>query len=162
MASFLLLSDVPLSVGEYTEEGIKAEEGASNKEQGESAEPEKEISASANDAEVPMEVGIGILLCLMQSLLRDDSPHVLTISVTVLCIFAFQTDLTVLFAYTVLFHCSLICPQQCAQPAEAAPQEAKSPVNSTEADEKKEEPEVKERTDEPMEVESKGISGEVV
>uniref|UniRef100_A0A8C3M6D9 Chromodomain-helicase-DNA-binding protein 4 n=1 Tax=Chrysolophus pictus TaxID=9089 RepID=A0A8C3M6D9_CHRPC len=34
-------------------------------------------------------------------------------------------------------------------------------LNSTEADEKKEEPEVKERTDEPMEVESKGISGEV-
>uniref|UniRef100_A0A8C3M3C7 Chromodomain-helicase-DNA-binding protein 4 n=1 Tax=Chrysolophus pictus TaxID=9089 RepID=A0A8C3M3C7_CHRPC len=43
---------------------------------------------------------------------------------------------------------------------QSPPQEAKSPVNSTEADEKKEEPEVKERTDEPMEVESKGISGE--
>uniref|UniRef100_A0A8C3M214 Chromodomain-helicase-DNA-binding protein 4 n=1 Tax=Chrysolophus pictus TaxID=9089 RepID=A0A8C3M214_CHRPC len=95
------------------------------------------------------------------SLLKDYSPHVLTISVMVLCIFAFQTDLTVLFAYAALFHYSLICPQQCAQPAETAPQEAKSPVNSTEADEKKEEPEVKERTDEPMEVESKGISGEV-
>ena len=98
MASFLLLSDVLLWLGKYTEEGIKTEEGASNKEQGESAEPEKELSASANDTEVPME---------------------------------------------------------CAQPAETAPQEAKSPVNSTEADEKKEEPEVKERTDEPMEVESK-------
>lgn len=92
------------------------------------------------------------------SLLKDDSPHVLTISVTVSCIFAFQTDLTVLFAYTALFHYSLIYPQQCAQPAETAPQETKSPVNSKEADEKKEEPEVKERTDEPMEVESKGIS----
>uniref|UniRef100_A0A8C8BHC9 Chromodomain-helicase-DNA-binding protein 4 n=1 Tax=Otus sunia TaxID=257818 RepID=A0A8C8BHC9_9STRI len=42
------------------------------------------------------------------------------------------------------------------------PGEAKSPVNLTEADEKKaEEPEVKERPDEPMEVESKGISREV-
>lgn len=40
---------------------------------------------------------------------------------------------------------------------ETPPQEAKSPVNSTEADEKKvEETEVKERPDEPMEVESKG------
>uniref|UniRef100_A0A8C8EE87 Chromodomain-helicase-DNA-binding protein 4 n=1 Tax=Otus sunia TaxID=257818 RepID=A0A8C8EE87_9STRI len=50
----------------------------------------------------------------------------------------------------------------CAQPVETPPQEAKSPVNLTEADEKKaEEPEVKERPDEPMEVESKGISREV-
>lgn len=49
------------------------------------------------------------------------------------------------------------CRQQCAQPVETPPQEAKSPVNSTEADEKKvEETEVKERPDEPMEVESKG------
>uniref|UniRef100_A0A8C8BIB7 Chromodomain-helicase-DNA-binding protein 4 n=1 Tax=Otus sunia TaxID=257818 RepID=A0A8C8BIB7_9STRI len=46
------------------------------------------------------------------------------------------------------------------QPNTPAP-EAKSPVNLTEADEKKaEEPEVKERPDEPMEVESKGISRE--
>lgn len=45
---------------------------------------------------------------------------------------------------------------ECAQPVETPPQEAKSPVNSTEADEKKvEETEVKERPDEPMEVESK-------
>lgn len=65
MTSFLLLSDVLLWLGKYTEEGIKAEEGASNKEQGESAEPEKELSASANDTEVPMEVGIGMLVCLM-------------------------------------------------------------------------------------------------
>uniref|UniRef100_A0A8C9ER20 Chromodomain-helicase-DNA-binding protein 4 n=1 Tax=Pavo cristatus TaxID=9049 RepID=A0A8C9ER20_PAVCR len=53
-------------------------EGASNKEQGESAEPEKELSASANDTEVPMEVGIGMRVCLMQlqmSLLKDDSAH---------------------------------------------------------------------------------------
>lgn len=67
-------SDVLLWLGEYTEEGIKAEEGASNKEQGESAEPEKELSASANDPEVPMEVGIGMLVCLMQfqvSLVRE-------------------------------------------------------------------------------------------
>uniref|UniRef100_A0A8C0BR47 Chromodomain-helicase-DNA-binding protein 4 n=1 Tax=Buteo japonicus TaxID=224669 RepID=A0A8C0BR47_9AVES len=42
------------------------------------------------------------------------------------------------------------------------PGETKSPVNPTEADEKKvEEPEMKERPDEPMEVESKGISREV-
>ena len=55
------------------------------------------------------------------------------------------------------------CPQQCAQPVETPPQEAKSPVNPTEADEKKvEEPEVKERPEEPMEVESKGIFREVV
>lgn len=59
-------------------------------------------------------------------------------------------------------HCCTLCltgccPQQCAQPVETLPQEAKSPVNSTEADEKKvEETEVKERPDEPMEVESKG------
>uniref|UniRef100_A0A8C0BNJ8 Chromodomain-helicase-DNA-binding protein 4 n=1 Tax=Buteo japonicus TaxID=224669 RepID=A0A8C0BNJ8_9AVES len=46
------------------------------------------------------------------------------------------------------------------QPNTPAP-EAKSPVNPTEADEKKvEEPEMKERPDEPMEVESKGISRE--
>uniref|UniRef100_A0A663FFL9 Chromodomain-helicase-DNA-binding protein 4 n=1 Tax=Aquila chrysaetos chrysaetos TaxID=223781 RepID=A0A663FFL9_AQUCH len=46
-------------------------------------------------------------------------------------------------------------------PVETPPQEAKSPVNPTEADEKKvEEPEMKERPDEPMEVESKGISRE--
>uniref|UniRef100_A0A8B9ZAN9 Chromodomain-helicase-DNA-binding protein 4 n=1 Tax=Anas platyrhynchos TaxID=8839 RepID=A0A8B9ZAN9_ANAPL len=52
---------------------------------------------------------------------------------------------------------------QCAQPVETPPQEAKSPANPTEAEEKKvEEPEVKERPDEPMEVESKGISREVV
>lgn len=58
------------------------------------------------------------------------------------------------------FHFSL---QQCAQPVETPSQEAKSPVNPTEADEKKvEEPEVKERPDEPMEVESKGISREAV
>lgn len=57
----------------------------------------------------------------------------------------------------------MICPQQCAQPVETPPQEAKSPANPTEAEEKKvEEPEVKERPDEPMEVESKGISREVV
>lgn len=65
MTSFLLLSDVLLWLGKYTEEGIKTEEGASNKEQGESAEPEKELSASANDTEVPMEVGTGMLVCLM-------------------------------------------------------------------------------------------------
>uniref|UniRef100_A0A8C0GWQ3 Chromodomain-helicase-DNA-binding protein 4 n=1 Tax=Chelonoidis abingdonii TaxID=106734 RepID=A0A8C0GWQ3_CHEAB len=46
--------------------------------------------------------------------------------------------------------------QQCAQPVETPPQEAKSPMNPPEAEEKKpEEPEVKE---EPMEMESKGIS----
>lgn len=46
---------------------------------------------------------------------------------------------------------------------ETPPQEAKSPVNPSEADEKKvEEPEVKERADEPMEVESKGISRDTV
>lgn len=55
------------------------------------------------------------------------------------------------------------CPQQCVQPVETPPQEAKSPVNPTEADEKKvEEPEVKERPDESMEVESKGISRDIV
>ncbi|XP_039910538.1 chromodomain-helicase-DNA-binding protein 4 isoform X8 [Hirundo rustica] len=81
------------------EDGVKVEEGASAKEQGEAAEPEKELSASATETEAPVE---------------------------------------------------------CAQPVETPPQEAKSPVNSTEADEKKvEETEVKERPDEPMEVESK-------
>uniref|UniRef100_A0A8C3M6S5 Chromodomain-helicase-DNA-binding protein 4 n=1 Tax=Chrysolophus pictus TaxID=9089 RepID=A0A8C3M6S5_CHRPC len=46
------------------------------------------------------------------------------------------------------------------QPNTPAPVPPPGEMNSTEADEKKEEPEVKERTDEPMEVESKGISGE--
>ncbi|XP_010131003.1 PREDICTED: chromodomain-helicase-DNA-binding protein 4-like, partial [Buceros rhinoceros silvestris] len=82
------------------EEGVKVEEGVSAKEQGESSEPEKELSSSAAETEVSVE--------------------------------------------------------QCAQPVETPSQEAKSPVNPTEADEKKvEEPEVKERPDEPMEVESK-------
>uniref|UniRef100_A0A8B9PUD0 Chromodomain-helicase-DNA-binding protein 4 n=1 Tax=Apteryx owenii TaxID=8824 RepID=A0A8B9PUD0_APTOW len=58
--------------------------------------------------------------------------------------------------------CTVLRPDlipACAQPVETPPQEAKSPVNPAEADEKKvEEPEVKERPDEPMEVESKGIS----
>lgn len=68
-----------------------------------------------------------------------------------------------MFQCTALPCFSLICPQQCTQPVETSPQEAKSPVNPTEADEKKgEEPEVKERSDEPMEVESKGISREVI
>lgn len=52
--------------GEYTEEGVKVEEGASTKEQGESAEPEKELSTSATETEVPMEVGVVLLVCLMQ------------------------------------------------------------------------------------------------
>lgn len=56
MASLLLLSAVLLWVGEYTEEGVKVEEGASAKEQGESSEPEKELSAAATETEVPMEV----------------------------------------------------------------------------------------------------------
>lgn len=42
--------------GEYTEDGVKVEEGASAKEQGESSEPEKEVSASATETEAPMEV----------------------------------------------------------------------------------------------------------
>uniref|UniRef100_A0A8C8BI58 Chromodomain-helicase-DNA-binding protein 4 n=1 Tax=Otus sunia TaxID=257818 RepID=A0A8C8BI58_9STRI len=47
--------------GEYTEEGVKVEEGASTKEQGEPSEPEKELSAAATETEVPMEVSIGLL-----------------------------------------------------------------------------------------------------
>uniref|UniRef100_A0A7M4EIV6 Chromodomain-helicase-DNA-binding protein 4 n=1 Tax=Crocodylus porosus TaxID=8502 RepID=A0A7M4EIV6_CROPO len=47
---------------------------------------------------------------------------------------------------------------QCTQSVDTSPQEAKSPANTPEAEEKKtEEPEVKERPEEPMEVESKGI-----
>lgn len=65
MAS-LLLSAVLLWGGEYTEEGVKVEEGASAKEQGESSEPEKELGASATETEVPMEVSVGLLVCLMQ------------------------------------------------------------------------------------------------
>lgn len=66
MPPFLLLPAVLLWGGEYTEEGIKVEEGASAKEQGESSEPEKELSASATETEVPMEVSAGLLVCLMQ------------------------------------------------------------------------------------------------
>lgn len=65
MASLLFLSAVLLWGGEYTEEGVKVEEGASAKEQGESSEPEKELNASATETEVPMEVS-GLLVCLMQ------------------------------------------------------------------------------------------------
>lgn len=45
--------------GAYTEDGVKAEEGASAKEQGEPSEPEKELSASAAETEAPMEVSFG-------------------------------------------------------------------------------------------------------
>jgi len=65
MAS-LLLSAGLLWGGEYTEEGVKLEEGASSKEQGESSEAEKELSASAAETEVPMEVSGGLLACLVQ------------------------------------------------------------------------------------------------
>lgn len=93
-----------------------------------------------------------------------DNSQVLRIGLAALCIFAFQTAVTVFCFHAVLYLLFIdFCPQQCAQPVETPPQEAKSPVNPTEADEKKvEEPEVKERPDEPMEVESKGISEEVV
>lgn len=55
----LFLSAVLLWHGEYTEDGVKVEEGASAKEQGEPSEPEKEISASATETEAPMEVSFG-------------------------------------------------------------------------------------------------------
>lgn len=61
----LLLSAVLLWGVEHTEEGVKVEEGASAKEQGESSEPEKELSAAATETEVPMEVSVGLLVCLM-------------------------------------------------------------------------------------------------
>lgn len=65
MASLLFLSAVLLWGGEHTEEGVKVEEGAGAKEQGESSEPEKELSASATETEVPMEVS-ELLVCLMK------------------------------------------------------------------------------------------------
>uniref|UniRef100_A0A8D2NLQ2 Chromodomain helicase DNA binding protein 4 n=1 Tax=Zonotrichia albicollis TaxID=44394 RepID=A0A8D2NLQ2_ZONAL len=40
-------------------DGVKVEEGASAKEQGEPSEPEKELSASATETEAPMEVSFG-------------------------------------------------------------------------------------------------------
>lgn len=61
----LLLSAVLLWGVEHTEEGVKVEEGASAKEQGESSEPEKELSAAATETEVPMEVSVGLLVCLV-------------------------------------------------------------------------------------------------
>lgn len=60
----LLSSAVLLWGVEHTEEGVKVEEGASAKEQGESSEPEKELSAAATETEVPMEVS-GLLVCLV-------------------------------------------------------------------------------------------------
>lgn len=51
---------------EYTEEGVKAEEGASAKEVGESSEAEKELGASAAETEVSMEVSVGLLVCFLQ------------------------------------------------------------------------------------------------
>lgn len=115
MAFLLLLSAVLLWDGEYTEEGVKVEEGASTKEQGESAEPEKELSASATETEAPMEVSVGVLVCLMRlqisllvltftvlgTMLKDNS-YILRAGLAVLCIFAFRTDLTV-FCFHVLF-----------------------------------------------------------
>lgn len=54
-----LLSAVLLWHGEYTEDGVKVEEGAGAKEQGEPSEPEKELSASATETEAPTEVSFG-------------------------------------------------------------------------------------------------------
>lgn len=48
-----------LCCGEYAEEGVKVEEGANAKEQGEPSEPEKEPNASAAETEVAMEVSFG-------------------------------------------------------------------------------------------------------
>lgn len=64
--AYLLLSAVLLWGGEYTEEGVKAEEGVSAKEQGESSEPEKELSSSAAETEVSVEVSGALFVCLMQ------------------------------------------------------------------------------------------------
>lgn len=66
MAYLLLLSAVLLWGGEYTEEGVKVEEGVGAKEPGEASEPEKELSSSAAETEVSVEVSGELLVCLMQ------------------------------------------------------------------------------------------------
>uniref|UniRef100_A0A8C8BMN2 Chromodomain-helicase-DNA-binding protein 4 n=1 Tax=Otus sunia TaxID=257818 RepID=A0A8C8BMN2_9STRI len=55
----------PPGEGSLLVQSLKVEEGASTKEQGEPSEPEKELSAAATETEVPMEVSIGLLVCLM-------------------------------------------------------------------------------------------------
>uniref|UniRef100_A0A663M3M8 Chromodomain-helicase-DNA-binding protein 4 n=1 Tax=Athene cunicularia TaxID=194338 RepID=A0A663M3M8_ATHCN len=47
-------------------QSLKVEEGANAKEQGEPSEPEKELSATATETEVPMEVSSGFIACFMQ------------------------------------------------------------------------------------------------